>query len=161
MSIQQHKPPLIKCEGCKKRIKGTVYFQSHYGRPRCADCTREARRERGVQWYEMFGAKLGETFEEFLAKSDTELPRSRDCVVCGREIAWVIHKRWGSPWVCSSECEAERANAKRRVQPEPKICEVCGKSFTPKRSDARTCSDRCRQRLRRSRVNAGARDGGA
>ena len=50
MSIQQHKPPLIKCEGCKKRIKGTVYFQSHYGRPRCADCTREARRERGVQW---------------------------------------------------------------------------------------------------------------
>lgn len=32
-----------------------------------------------------------------------------------------------------------------------KICMVCGKEFTPKRSDACTCGDKCRQALSRSR----------
>jgi len=30
-------------------------------------------------------------------------------------------------------------------------CEACGATFTPLRSDARTCSARCRQALRRRR----------
>jgi hypothetical protein len=43
----------------------------------------------------------------------------------------------------------ERINARRRVEQEPKVCASCGATFMPARSDARTCSDRCRQRLRR------------
>jgi hypothetical protein len=31
-----------------------------------------------------------------------------------------------------------------------KACEMCGNSFTPKRSDARTCSTSCRSRARNS-----------
>jgi hypothetical protein len=33
--------------------------------------------------------------------------------------------------------------------PAPRDCEGCGEPFTPKRSHARTCSDRCRKRLQR------------
>jgi hypothetical protein len=40
----------------------------------------------------------------------------------------------------------ERATDAKR---QPKLCASCGELFTPSRSDARTCSDRCRQRLRR------------
>jgi predicted nucleic acid-binding Zn ribbon protein len=47
--------------------------------------------------------------------------------------------------------QRERHNARRRKTPEPKTCTVCGTTFTPKRRDAKTCSDRCRQRLARSR----------
>jgi hypothetical protein len=42
------------------------------------------------------------------------------------------------------------------------VCEVCGKSFRPARSDARTCSPKCRQkkyrRLRKDRSNPGRDD---
>lgn len=43
----------------------------------------------------------------------------------------------------------ERYNARRRITPTPKVCEWCGGSFTPKRSDARTCGDAHRQALSR------------
>jgi len=48
---------------------------------------------------------------------------------------------------------AERLN-RRRVTHEPMVCPVCDETFTPTRSDAATCPDRCRQRLRRSRLAA-------
>jgi predicted nucleic acid-binding Zn ribbon protein len=31
------------------------------------------------------------------------------------------------------------------------VCVVCGRSFTARRSDARICSNRCRQRRHRQR----------
>ena len=34
------------------------------------------------------------------------------------------------------------------------ICAVCGRRFEASRSDAATCSDRCRQRLSRDRRDA-------
>jgi hypothetical protein len=43
---------------------------------------------------------------------------------------------------------------------EPKMCASCGELFTPMRADARTCSDRCRQRLRRGVVVRVARVAG-
>ena len=44
--------------------------------------------------------------------------------------------------------------AQRAAQRENTICQVCGKAFTPARSDARTCSDRCRQvRSRQGRLS--------
>ena len=43
----------------------------------------------------------------------------------------------------------EAQKAARRVEPTETWCAACGEMFTPKRSDAKTCSDRCRQALRR------------
>ena len=44
------------------------------------------------------------------------------------------------------------ARARRRVRHEQIDCAVCGELFTPKRNDAVTCSNRCRQRLFRQRA---------
>ncbi len=52
-----------------------------------------------------------------------------------------------------TEAQREAHNARRRVAPKPKTCTVCGETFTPGRSDAQTCSARCRQALRRLRLN--------
>ena len=41
-------------------------------------------------------------------------------------------------------------NERRRVTPQPKTCEVCGTTFTPARSDAKTCSAKCRMALSRA-----------
>ena len=41
--------------------------------------------------------------------------------------------------------------AYRATRRENTICQVCGKTFTPARSDAITCSDRCRQVRSRQR----------
>ena len=38
----------------------------------------------------------------------------------------------------------------RRVVRVVKTCAACGRAWTPKRRHAKTCSDACRQRLRRS-----------
>ncbi len=47
---------------------------------------------------------------------------------------------------CSDHCRAVERTARQQI-----ACEVCGASFTPKRSDAKTCSSACRQRAYRSR----------
>lgn len=58
--------------------------------------------------------------------------------------------------MADTEALLERVGAvvQRRLEGVP--CAVCGKLFQPKRSDAATCGDRCRQRLHRQRVTAEA-----
>lgn len=56
---------------------------------------------------------------------------------------------------CCTDCEhtaaMRRDRERHRIRHEPIVCTVCGKMFDPKRSDATTCSNRCRQaRFRRS-----------
>ena len=53
---------------------------------------------------------------------------------------------------CSDQCrddlnrrwQAERKRDQRSEQRTPRPCDQCGESFTPKRSDAKFCSARCR-----------------
>ncbi len=89
----------------------------------------------------------------------------RSCEVCGRAM------RSREERVCSSACKAElptvvarerrrrmreerpdvheAKKASRRVEHDPIACDWCGEMFTPKRKDARTCSDAHRQALHR------------
>jgi predicted nucleic acid-binding Zn ribbon protein len=57
--------------------------------------------------------------------------------------------------VCCDDCRRSmlnaRARARRRVRHQQIDCAVCGEPFTPKRNDAVTCSNRCRQKLHRQR----------
>jgi hypothetical protein len=45
----------------------------------------------------------------------------------------------------------QRNNERRRVRPTPMTCVQCGGTFTPKRADALTCSNKCRQAAHRAR----------
>jgi hypothetical protein len=57
--------------------------------------------------------------------------------------------------VCCADCDRmrikRRDSERRRVRHDEITCEVCGDLFTQARSDAKTCSNRCRQRLHRRR----------
>jgi hypothetical protein len=52
---------------------------------------------------------------------------------------------------CSEVCYQKHRNLMRRHEPHELECQVCGESFTAKRSDARYCSARCRMRAHRQR----------
>jgi hypothetical protein len=77
---------------------------------------------------------------------------TRHCETCGREI-----RHWDYsqpiPSACCAECKRlasnKRSRERRRVVHEPKLCAHCGEMFTPTRSDANTCSSKCRQKLYR------------
>ena len=85
--------------------------------------------------------------------------RASNCGACGRMVTAPrsLLKKY---WVCSRGCRKalrlrllREANEKRR---EGMICDACGAAFTPKRSDARTCSSTCRQKAYRSSKKLGA-----
>jgi hypothetical protein len=99
-------------------------------------------------------------------------PSWRLVAVCERcRPCWVHHWQqarpcWGgcgvlvsSPWnyrrppvVCSRRCARRvRAACGAVVERAPVICDVCGEEFEPARSDARYCSNRCRQDAHRKR----------
>jgi hypothetical protein len=56
---------------------------------------------------------------------------------------------------CCADCKRlaknHRNKLRRRVEHEPMICIECGESFVPRRADAVTCSNRCRQAAHRKR----------
>jgi hypothetical protein len=82
------------------------------------------------------------------------------CEACHRPM-----RVWRPPWwtgglhrtqrVCCDDCRRSlfnaRARERRRVRHEPMHCAVCERPFTPKRNDAVTCSNTCRQSLHRQR----------
>jgi predicted nucleic acid-binding Zn ribbon protein len=70
-----------------------------------------------------------------------------------------FHRR--RPLTCSYQCSYRRKlkhqSERKRVEHEPITCAVCGEMFTPTRSDAKTCSGKCRQKLyREARARRGA-----
>ena len=79
------------------------------------------------------------------------------CEACGRPLRVRRDRVWyRTERVCCDDCRRSmrnaRARARRRVRHEQIDCAVCGEPFTPKRNDALTCSNRCRQRLFRQRA---------
>src|SRR5215212_239020 len=71
------------------------------------------------------------------------------CLECGMALS-----PGGSRTFCSDGCRWTYHNRERRrrtAADREKTCEVCSKEFVAKRSDAKTCSARCRQKLRRQR----------
>jgi predicted nucleic acid-binding Zn ribbon protein len=70
----------------------------------------------------------------------------RHCLQCGIVLLGIRSK------FCSDECRWTYHNHLRHDLTEAnrqKVCEICGTEFTAGRADAKTCSPRCRQRLRR------------
>lgn len=76
------------------------------------------------------------------------------CGGCGRLVfdQTFRSKRWA---ICSYRCrkiiENRQQLERRRVRHQPVSCASCQKEFTPRRKDAVTCGNSCRQRLHRLR----------
>ncbi len=156
-------PETFVCAGCEKPIEGTVCFwwTKLYPRPRypeatwCEPCWADMRTAEGRRMYERYGESptiLGTTFPDPDANGYDPFAQigeygARPCGHCGRSIRWGIGYRF-----CCGHCMHEARKAGRRVGRAERQCEVCNEVFVPKRADARTCSDRCRQRKRRGRV---------
>jgi hypothetical protein len=83
--------------------------------------------------------------------------RRQRCLGCGRPLRLYRDRALYlvSHQVCCCDClhrrRNDRNNARRRVHHQKIRCPVCRKMFMPKRSDARTCSNTCRQQLFRKR----------
>lgn len=68
---------------------------------------------------------------------------------CG---ALVSHwQSWQPTTTCSERCTKRAAAERRRVQHEQRLCDNCSARFTPRRADARYCSNACRQDAYRRR----------
>jgi hypothetical protein len=89
---------------------------------------------------------------------------SSPCPGCGRTVHLPPNESaptWLDPRepYCSNRCRNRVYGARfRRRHPRPKVarpvvaCRTCGRSFAPRRSDARTCSPACRQKAYRERA---------
>ena len=89
----------------------------------------------------------------FFDNRDTDTHPRLACARCGSGdfLSWQLirtHLVAEGP-VCHT-CYQRAWRANRRREPEPIACASCGESFKPTRSDARFCSDRCRQRAHRA-----------
>ena len=97
-------------------------------------------------------------------KSETDRIERCRCETCGRPMR--VYRSSPFRWTplphtercCCDECRRLMLNARSRqrrcVHHDPIACEVCGKSFVPTRTDARICSNKCRQAAFRSRHDA-------
>lgn len=83
----------------------------------------------------------------------------RQCSKCD-ELFLTHAIRQTGPQTCSVCCKVEQRDRKRRWRAEtkqevqPRRCVVCDTEFTPKRSDAKVCSSKCRTKLSRSKAKA-------
>lgn len=138
----------ISCDICKRRIKGTSY-QALGGvdKQLCAHCATEIETRLAERW--------NDTPPE---PRPVITPDAEPCVECGRGVVVIADARRNRVTrpltICSAECRRERANDLRRRKHEPRLCAACGEPFVPSRSDAKTCSNRCRQRLHQRRAAA-------
>lgn len=86
------------------------------------------------------------------------------CEACGRPVVALhpaLHQtppsysnRSAPAIVCDDRCRHEanlQRQRERRARERRTDCETCGETFTPARSDAKYCSDACRQKAYRER----------
>jgi hypothetical protein len=94
-----------------------------------------------------------------------EITHRGRCLGCARPMRLRLRGRWHrlrklTDRTCCDDCRRTAVRhydrERHRVKHEPRPCAACGNEFTPKRSDAITCSNRCRQRAFRQRVVAPA-----
>ena len=180
-------PESFTCIKCKKEIEGTIAFwwepdadwRQRALVPWCESCFVETRTDQARERFEdaketggrdFFGRRVPDPDAKgFDPLEEISHYDPAPCAGCGRIIRWSYAarptSRENAGSYCSAACQYEASKAARRVKPSQRKCKVCGKTFTPKRSDAKTCTDRCRQALRRrkrkpSRKPASAGDRG-
>jgi hypothetical protein len=78
------------------------------------------------------------------------------CRACGRPVRISAANHAARSPTCCETCDRQhrlqRNAERRRVKHEPMTCIECGETFIPKRADAVTCSNKCRQAQHRRRA---------
>jgi hypothetical protein len=104
-------------------------------------------------------ARQPEPFYSERLRTHLALYDPESCEVCGRPVVWVHYPDWRHYRCCSERCARRRYNralALASSRARQKVCEVCGSEFVATRSDAKTCSPKCRQAAyRRRRLRQG------
>jgi hypothetical protein len=77
------------------------------------------------------------------------------CGGCGRPVHNLFSTQWRKLTFCCEDCHhiasLKAVRGKRSKARGHRTCECCGKTFVPKRADARFCSGACKQRAYRQR----------
>jgi hypothetical protein len=109
--------------------------------------------QRGAVW----GQYSGTYFKPIDAETRAMLLRGQaveaPCEVCGTRVVTLVGRFRYT--YCSAGCRLELSDRRKRqghVSVPPRACTECGEPFTPKRRDARYCSNACRQRAYRERT---------
>lgn len=78
------------------------------------------------------------------------------CAACGRPLRCAFKRQGKGARTCSHTCwrrlNAERQRQKRGSKDRTRLCVICQSPFVPTRSDAATCSQKCRQKAYRERA---------
>ena len=79
------------------------------------------------------------------------------CGGCGRVFYTTIYtKKYCHSYWCGNQANNRRQREYRQMRRQDLVCQCCGEKFTPKRADARYCSNACRQKDYRKRVTDAA-----
>ena len=131
----------------------TLYIRSHC--PHCGELTHASRiyidqSEAFAAYYRHFERSEACWEAEQASRAKQWKAKLEPCCDCGRRISHL-----GRRLLLCFKCKQKRpTNLQRARRAKSKVsevtCQVCGQTFTPKRSDAKTCSPNCRQKLYRA-----------
>ena len=122
----------------------------------CSACGRTVQPDETIYWVKT-RAVWGRWKTVCCSECVSEVYRcapSRPCLTCRRP---VVERTRSSRAFCCQRCRwtfYNRRQARRREAARRKRCAACGVSFGAARSDAKTCSPKCRTRLYRSRKSS-------
>ena len=68
----------------------------------------------------------------------------------------IYTKKYCHSYWCGNQANNRRQREYRQMRRQDLVCQCCGEKFTPKRADARYCSNACRQKVYRKRVTDAA-----
>jgi hypothetical protein len=147
-ALRAEKVPRVTCSRCQRTLKPDEsmiwqWLPSWYHRRSVEVCLRCHRKEHKSE----HASRLAEA-------------EQRPCETCARMMYLDGYHRFHArrPLTCSYQCNYRRKLKhqleRKQVEHEPMPCARCGEMFTPTRSDANTCSSKCRQKLYRENRRA-------
>ena len=109
------------------------------------------------EWEQNNQDYLKESYEETGFTTGGYAIRKLICGGCGRVFYTTIYtKKYCHSYWCGNQANNRRQREYRQMRRQDLVCQCCGEKFTPKRADARYCSNACRQKDYRKRVTDAA-----
>ena len=109
------------------------------------------------EWEQNNQDYLKESYEETGFTTGGYAIRKLICGGCGRVFYTTIYtKKYCHSYWCGNQANNLRQREYRQMRRQDLVCQCCGEKFTPKRADARYCSNSCRQKVYRKRVTDAA-----
>ena len=109
------------------------------------------------EWEQNNQDYLKESYEETGFTAGGYAVHKLICGGCGRVFYTTIYtKKYCHSYWCGNQANNLRQREYRQMRRQDLVCQCCGEKFTPKRADARYCSNSCRQKVHRKRVTDAA-----